>query len=283
MKEDILYITTKDDPEIKIRIAKYPSKDDKYSSRMMILIPGWLSGIDTYSPLAEALMQYGNVIIYEPRGFGKSITPHKKGLFSPEEFRKELACVLKKLNVVEKKFIIFGGSSGGYQAMDYYVHGEGPKPYALALISPQDEVPLPFFLPIFGWIPSFIMEFIQRVIVFFYYLVLKLKRKGETQNVSWAAERLKVNDGWCMRRFILEFNAEYDIKNKLKELDVPLIMFVGAEDYFVDPEAAKRFMHNPDSEIITLKIVQHRIHEGNEEELAKKTNKFLEKLSRKSE
>ena len=279
MKEIMQYITTNKEPEIRIRIAKFPSKEDKYSSRTIVLIPGWLSGIDNYSPLAEALMQYGNVIIYEPRGFGKSITPHKKGFFSPDEYSKELGYVLRKLEIQDKKFMIFGGCSGGYQALDYYLNGEGPKPYAFAAVSPQEDVSLPFWLPILGWIPSFIMNFIQKLIVAFYFLILKLKGLKETQNVSWAAERLKVNDNWCIRRYILEFSAKYNIKGRTEEIDVPLIMFVGEKDYFVDPEASKKFLHNTDSEIIRIQTTQHRIHDGNEEELATKTNNFLEKLN----
>ncbi|MCG3226488.1 MAG: alpha/beta hydrolase [Candidatus Heimdallarchaeota archaeon] len=278
MKEEIQYITTNQDPEIKIRVAKFSSKKEEYSSREIVLIPGWLSGIDNYSPLAKALTNYGNVSIYEPRGFGKSITPHKKGLFTPKEYSKELAVVLESLEMEDRNFTIFGGCSGGFQAMDYYLNSKGPKPNALALISPEEKIKIPFWLPVLGWIPSFIMGFIQKLIIVFYGLYLKIRRTKESQNVNWATERMKVNDNWCMRRYVLEFTILYDIRDRQKEIDVPLIMFVGEEDYFVDPDVSKKFLHNPDSEIITLKTTQHRIQKGNEEEIANKTNEFLEKI-----
>ena len=278
MKENTLYITTNENPEIRIRIAKFPSKSKEYSTREIILIPGWLSGIDNYSPLAKELMNFGNVTIYEPRGFGQSITPHKKGLFTPEEYSKELGCVLEALELEDKKFVIFGGCSGGFQALDYYLNGTGPKPKAFALISPEEKVNTPFWLPILGWLPNFIMNFIQKMIIVFYGLYLRIRRTKESQNVSWATERMKINDNWCMRRYVLEFTINYDIRERQKEIDVPLVMFVGEEDYFVDPEISKNFLHNPSSEIKQIKTTHHRIQEGNEKELAIKTNEFLKKI-----
>ncbi|NPD88384.1 MAG: alpha/beta fold hydrolase [Asgard group archaeon] len=278
MKENIQFISTNKDPEIKVRIAKFPSINEKHSSRTIVLIPGWLSGIDNYSPLAKSLMSYGNVVIYEPRGFGKSIAPHKKGFYSPKEYRRELAFVLESLEIEDGNFTIFGGCSGGFQAMDYYLNGKGPKPNALAVISPEEKINTPFWLPILGWLPSFMMNFIQKIIIVFYGLYLKLRRTKESQNVSWATERMKVNDNWCLRRYVLEFTIKYDIRDRQKEIDVPLIMFVGEKDYFVDPEASKKFLHNPNSEIVKLKTTQHRIQKGNEEEIANKANIFFEKI-----
>lgn len=278
MNEEIHYITTNKNPEIKVRVANFPSEDEKYSSRSIVLIPGWLSGIDNYSALARELANFGKVTIYEPRGFGESITPHKKGLYSPEEYSRELALVLEALELEDKKFIIFGGCSGGFQAMDYFINGTGPKPKALALISPEEKVNTPFWLPVLGILPNFIMNFIQKLIIVFYDLYLRIRRTKESQNVSWATARMKVNDNWCIRRYVLEFTINYDIRNRQNEIDIPLVMFVGEEDYFVNPEVSKKFLHNPDSEIKKIKTTHHRIQEGNEKELANKTNEFLEKI-----
>ncbi|MCK4845454.1 MAG: alpha/beta fold hydrolase, partial [Candidatus Heimdallarchaeota archaeon] len=198
MKEEIRIITVNEDPEIKIKLAIKPSKEDKYSNRTIIIIPGWLSGIDNFLPLAEALQSYGNAIIYEPRGFGGSITPHKKGLFSREEYNKELAYVIKALDLEKNNFILLGSCSGGSQAFSYILDGEGLMPLALTVLHPQVYYGTPFWLPVLGWIPTFIMNFVQKMIIGIYKFYLKRKATEETRTVSWAAERLEMNDDWCL-------------------------------------------------------------------------------------
>ena len=278
MKDEIRIITVNDDPEIKIRLAIKPSKEDKYSNRTIIIIPGWLSAIDNFLPLAEALQSYGNAIIYEPRGFGESITPHKKGLFSREEYNKELASVIRALDLEEKNFIILGSCSGGSQAFSYILDGKGLMPLALTVLHPQVHYGTPFWLPVLGWIPTFIMNFVQKMIIGIYRLYLKRKATEETKTVSWAAERLAANDDWCLRRYVHEFIIKYDIRGRQKEVDIPILMVTSEKDHFVNPEVSNIFLHHSNSEILQINTDAHRVHQDKEKEIAAKINEFLLKL-----
>ncbi|MHA1954252.1 MAG: alpha/beta fold hydrolase [Candidatus Heimdallarchaeaceae archaeon] len=278
MNEEIQLITTKEEPEFKIRLAKFPSKEEKYSLRNIIIIPGWLSAIDNFTPMAEALQKYSNVVIYEPRGFGESVTTHKKGYFNSDEYNLELSMVIKHLGLKTKDFVILGSCSGGSQAFTYFLDGDGPKPCALVVFSPQDFYNTPFFVPALGVIPTFIMTFVQKMIIVFYRFYLKIRRTGESANVTWAADRLKKNDDWSLRRFVVEFVVKYDIRNRQKEIDVPIQMIVSQKDHFVDPEGSKKFLHHKDSEIIEIQTEMHRVQQGKEEEIAKRMNDFLIKL-----
>ena len=278
MKEEIRIITVNEDPEIRIRLAIKPSREDKYSNRTIIIIPGWLSGIDNFLPLAEALQLYGNAIIYEPRGFGESITPHKKGIFSREEYNKELAYVIRALDLEEKNFIILGSCSGGSQTFSYILDGKGPKPLALAVFSPQEFYGTPFWLPILGWIPAFIMSFVQKMILIGYRAYLKRKATEDSETVSWAAERLAMNDDWCLRRYVHEFIIKYDIRGRQKEIDIPILMVISEKDHFINPEVSNNFKHHSNSEVLTIKTDTHRVHQDKEKEIAAKINNFLLKL-----
>jgi len=277
---EIEYIQTNDDPEIEVRIAKFKTQNEKYKSRTVIIIPGWLSTIDEFTKLAQNLSKYGNIFIYEPRGYGKSKTPHKKGYFTPEEYDKELSRVIQTLNLKEKDFILFGSCSGASQVFNYYINGKGLKPDLITAISPQEKYKTPFWLPVLGWLPSFIMSFFQAMIIFFMNVMLKFKKPEETQNVRWAAKQLKENDAWCLRRFVFEFVINYSIQGKLNEIDVPMLMYVAEDDYFVDPEVSKKFLSNENSEIIELKSKFHRIQLDNEEVMAEKFSEFLLKLGK---
>ncbi|MHA1198436.1 MAG: alpha/beta fold hydrolase [Candidatus Heimdallarchaeaceae archaeon] len=278
MSLKIEHVITKDDPEVQIRVGIFESQNYKDNVLPIIIVPGWLSAIDNFTPMAEALQKYRTAIIYEPRGFGESLTPHKKGLFSPDEYNKELGRVIEHFKLNNKEFLILGSCSGASQVYSYFLDGEGPKPAALASFNSQERYKMPFFIPILGVIPTFIMKFVQKMIIVIYRFILKLKRTGESPNVTWAANRLKLNDDWSLRRHVIEFTHKYNIVGRQNEIDVPLITFTAEKDHFVNPEISKKFLVHKDSELVTLKTVLHRVHEGREQEIANHIQKFIEKL-----
>ncbi len=278
MNETIDIVNTHTDPDVKIRVAKFPCTNEEYSKKNIIFVPGWLNAIDSVSTAAKESRAYGNVFIYEPRGFGESLTPHKKGLFTVEEYNEELKIVIDHLKLKNKDFILLGSCSGAAMVFSYVLDGTGKKPSALVVFSPQDHYRTPFWLPILGWIPTFFMSFIQKLIIVFYRFYVKIRNKKESENVTWAEERLKKNDAWSLRRYVLEFIISYDIIGRQKEIDIPMLIFVAKKDYFVDPEKSKEFTHHLDSEIIQLDVSMHRILEGKEKLIAEEVNKYLNKI-----
>ena len=279
MSSRIDSVITKNDPEVTIRLGIFEAEQSNKKELPVIIVPGWLSAIDNFTNMAQALQKYRTAIIYEPRGFGKSLTPHKKGLFSPEEYNKELSKVIKFLGFKDKEFFFLGSCSGASHVYSYYLNGEGPKPLILAAFNSQERYKMPFFIPILGIIPTFLMKFIQKMIIVVYRFILKLKKTGESPNVTWAANRLKLNDDWSLRRHVIEFTHKYNIVGRQKEIDVPIVTFTAEKDYFVNPEISKKFLHHKDSELITLKTEMHRIHEGREQEIAVHIQNFLDKLN----
>ncbi len=278
MNEIIDIVKTHTDPEVKIRVAKFPCSNKKYSKRNVIIVPGWLSAIDNFTTTAKILQAYGNIFIYEPRGFGESLTPHKKGLFTIEEYNEELKLVIDHLKLKNKDFIILGSCSGAAMVFNYVLDGTGKKPSALVIFSPQEHYKTPFWLPILGWIPTFFMSFIQKLIIIFYRFYVKIRSKKESENVTWAEERLKKNDAWSLRRYVLEFIISYDIIGRQKGIDIPMLIFVAKKDYFVDVAKSKEFTHHPDTEIFQVDVSMHRVQEGNEKLIAEEVNKYLNKI-----
>ncbi|MBY8999770.1 MAG: alpha/beta fold hydrolase [Candidatus Heimdallarchaeota archaeon] len=272
------HIITHTNPEVKIRVAKFSCTNQKFSKRNIILIPGWLSAIDNFTELAKELQSFSNIIIYEPRGFGESHTPHKKGLFSVEKYNEELKIVIDHLKLKNEDFIMLGSCAGAAMAFSYILDRKGSKPKVLIVFSPQEQYKTPFWLPVLGWIPTFFMSFIQKLIIVFYKLYLKIRGKKESENVNWAEDRLKKNDAWSLRRYVLEFIVSYGIIGRQKEMDIPMLIFVAKKDHFVGPEISKEFAHHPDSEIFQVDISMHRIQEGNEKLIAEEVNKYLTKM-----
>ena len=278
MNETIDFVNTHTDPDVKIRVAKFPCTNEKYSKRNIIIVPGWLNAIDNLTTFGEEFQAYGNIFVYEPRGYGESLTPHKKGLFTVEKYNAELKIVIDHQKLKNNDFILVGSCSGAAMVFSYVLDGTGKKPSALVVLSPQENYKTPFWLPILGWIPTFFMSFIQKLIIVFYRFYVKIRSKKESENVTWAEERLKKNDAWCLRRYVLEFIISYDIIGRQKEIDIPILIFTAKKDYFVDPEKSKEFTHHPDTEIFEIDVSMHRILEGNEKLIAEEVNKYLSKI-----
>ena len=278
MNEIIDIVKTHSDPEVKIRVAKFPCTDERHSRRNIIIVPGWLSGIDNFTTTAKELQAYGNIVVYEPRGFGESLTPHKKGLFTVDKYNEELKLVINHLKFEDKDFILLGSCAGAAMVFSYVLDGTGKKPNALVVFSPNERYKTPFWLPILGWIPTFFMSFIQKLIIIFYRLHVKIRSKKESETVTWAEERLKKNDAWSLRRYVLEFIISYDIIGRQKEIDIPMLIFIAKKDYFVDIEKSKEFTHHLDTEIFQVDISMHRIQEGNEKLIAKEVARYLNKI-----
>ena len=122
------------------------------------------------------------------------------------------------------------------------------------------------------------MSFIQKLIIIFYRLYVKIRSKKESETVTWAEERLKKNDAWSLRRYVLEFITSYNIVGRQKEIDIPMLIFIAKKDYFVDPKKSKEFTHHPNTEIFQVDVSMHRLQEGNEKLIAEEVNKYLNKI-----
>ena len=94
MSSWIDYVVTKEDPVIKIRLGIFETEESNKQELPVIIVPGWLSAIDNFTAMAKAMQEFRTAIIYEPRGFGESLTPHKKGLLAQLNIMKNLGKLL---------------------------------------------------------------------------------------------------------------------------------------------------------------------------------------------
>ncbi len=274
MSDIIEWIKTKDEPEVTIRVLKIETLNPEYSNRTLVFVLGWLNEIELMRPLMSEISQYCNVLLYEPRGYGQSKFPKTKGLFTKEEYCDEIAKVLEYCNVKDNAFLLFGNCSGAALAFEYFLSDNKIKPCALTMISPQLKYKTPFWLPILGKLPNIFLASFQWFILLFLNIYLKFKKPDEVKTIIYAKEQL-TKHGWSQRRFVLEFITRYDIRKRVAKITPPLMVFVGKDDYFIDLTQSKIFMSNPLSKVVELVAVGHRIHAGNEKNIAKNINTFF--------
>lgn len=279
MFDAIEYIKIQEDPEIKIRTLRLPCTNENYTHNNNILfIPGWASQIETYEDLLQALQYYGNITVYEPKGFGKSFAPRRRGIFSIEAYNEEIATILNILNYENGQYVFYGSCTGSAMVFNYFLDGKGPKPMAIVANSPQVKYNTPFWYKWLSKIPDIFMAGFQKIAVFLVKSYVRLFKPAEMANVKRAEKQLKENDAFGQRRFTLEYIAYYNIKERLQELTVPILSFIGEEDFFTNPEKSKQFLIHPQSEVIQLQAKLHRAHKGNEEKIASEIGRFLEKI-----
>ena len=89
------FIKSFDDPEIYVHHRFFPSYEDKFQNRTIVIIPGWLDTIERRMPLVEEFRKIANIVIYEARGFGKSTGPKKRGFYTNQLLLDEFQIVLQ--------------------------------------------------------------------------------------------------------------------------------------------------------------------------------------------
>lgn len=280
MNESYLQVSEK--PFIQLRHCFLETKQPENQHRTIIIIPGWLGTIEERMPLAESFLRFANVIIYEPRGFGKSSAPHKRKIWSIEHFAQDLAKIIKFYKLQEGEFYIWGSCVGSAIAFYYYLNKLGPKPKALLLASPQDKFKTKWWFNLFKWTPYFVLVLVEKIVVFFLELYLKLKKPDEVKNVKYAVKRFAEADLYVQLRILIELIHEYNIKKVKDKLNLPILVFTAKADWFTLPENAKQFakMH-PHSELVEFGN-SHRIIDGNETNIGDHIAKFIEKLEKLS-
>ncbi|MHA1686491.1 MAG: alpha/beta fold hydrolase [Candidatus Heimdallarchaeaceae archaeon] len=274
------FLQVSDTPFIQLRHRFLTTKNPENKHRTIIIIPGWLGTIEERLPLAESFLRFANVIIYEPRGYGKSSAPHKRKIWKLEYFAQDLAKIIEYYRLKEGEFYIWGSCVGAAIAFQYYLSKLGPKPKALLLASPQDKFKTKWWFNLFKWAPYFLLVAIEKIVVFFLELYLKMKNPEEVKNVKYAVRRFTEADLYVQLRILIELIHEYDIRDQKENLDLPILVFSAQQDWFTLPENAKQFVtFHPQSMLIELGN-SHRIIDGNEMEIGNYIATFIEKLEK---
>ena len=273
---EIKFIQLKSDPDIKLRIAQFPTKDKTNSGKTIVVIPGYFGAIEERKALAKKLSEKYNTIVLEPRGYGKSSKKHKRGIYTVPHFAEEMREVFQHLNLKDNKFVVFGSSLAVSALHQYsaYLEGEKPEPAALFITSPAPKYRESGILKIMAWMPNWLIAFIQKLLFIYMHFT---RGKEERKNLVYAKRRFKELDPWVQRRIAVEAIGKVDFRDGEKDMKIPLCIFIAEKDDFTDPEDAKKYMNHEKSEINIIETSAHKFIEGNENVLTKHIFRYLSK------
>ncbi len=261
--------------EINIRYVYLQTDNEEGKDKTIVIIPGFFGTIEERYPLAQAFSKYYNVILYEPRGYGKSSKLHVKGIYDISSYANEMREIFQVLNLQSQQFTIFGSSLAVSMIHQYsvFLEGEKPEPAALLLASPAPKYREAGIFKRIGWFPDWLFSLFQKIV----FLWLKITRnKKERNDVKNAEKRFYDNDPWVQRRIAIESLGAVDFRGQEGTIPYPLYIMSSINDDFTDPKDAKRYLvGNPLSEHKLFEHDSHKFIEGKEEALVEHINSFL--------
>ncbi len=272
------YLTVSEKPLIVLRHSFFPTTNEEYKNRTILLIPGWLSSIDRRLPLVKAFQEISNVIMFEPRGFGKSSGPRKRGLYKPICYADDLSEIVKHYQLKEDEYFIWGSCVGAEIAYQYCIDNKGPKPKAILAVSTASKHYTFRWFSIVNYLPYPILWAAYKIYKIIFKMYLNKQSPEDIKNFDYSMERFYELDFYVQARIILEFIHKYDIRGKEDGIGVPQLIFYADKDWFSKPKESENLAQfHPKSKLVKYSKA-HRFIDGNEDDIVNHINQYLQAL-----
>ncbi len=276
MKYD--FLQTSENPLIKLRHKYFPTENQKYKDRILIMIPGFLDNVENRQPLISAFQKITNVIMYDPRGYGKSSGPRKRRKYKVKYYVEDLAKIIEHYNLRDGDFFIWGSCVGSAIAYQHYLDEDGPKPSAIIAASPDAKFKTQWWFDIVNILPYPLVWLVYKLVMFVLKRHLRKKNPSDVKNVDYSIDRFNKLDLYVQMRILVELIHKYDIRGRETELDLPQLVLSPKKDWFVDPENSKKMAeYHAKSKFISLGDA-HRMIVDTEETIVEYTNEFISSL-----
>ncbi|MFW9853019.1 MAG: alpha/beta fold hydrolase, partial [Candidatus Thorarchaeota archaeon] len=226
------YITVSEKPLINLRHCFFPTSKEEYKDRITVLIPGWLSDIDRRMPLVQAFQKISNIIMFEPRGFGKSSGPRKRGLYKPSCYADDLSAIVEYYQLKEDEYFIWGSCVGAEIAYQYCIKNKGPKPKAILAVSTASKHGTFWWFSLVNYLPYPIMWIAYKIYKIFFKIYLKKQSPEDTKNFDYSMKRFYELDFYIQVRILLEFIHRFDIRGEEEKIGVPQLIMYAENDWF---------------------------------------------------
>jgi len=272
------FIRSSNEPEIYIHNRFFPTLEDRFQNRTIVMIPGWLDTIERRMPLVEEFRKIANIIIYEARGFGKSTGPKKRGLYTNKLLLDEFQIILQNYNLQNNSFYVWGTSFSTSLILQYSIEKKEPQPKALLVASPVSKFRTKWWFDVLNLLPFFLLKFVAKIVLFSLRRKLKKKQPDDEENIDYAGQRFKEVNLYAHLRVLLEAMHRFDIRGKEKEIEQPMLIFTAEKDWFTDPEISKTFAElNSLSKVVSLGKT-HRVVTTSNEVIRQYVSEFIKSL-----
>lgn len=243
--------------------------------KTIVFVHGLSDNLEYWRILANELKEKYQVLIYDLRAHGNSTGDDEE--ISIDLYQEDLYQLLKALNITNAVFA--GLSLGGNIIMDFAInHPEMVNGLiVMSSFSEQNERLAKIFNDFEEGIDKGFVEFFD-VIVPYTLTEDMLEKHSETLNhVKYEAAKVANIEG--IKKGI-KAGTDFNITDRLCEIDVPTIVMAGAEDDLTDLEIQKKISDNiKNSELIVLENTKHNLLVGyNIENILNIIDEFMSKI-----
>lgn len=272
------FITVSEKPLIVLRHCYFPTTNEEYKNKTTIMIPGWLSNIDRRIPLVRAFQEISNVIMFEPRGFGKSSGPRKRGLYKPNFYSDDLSAIIKHYQLKEDNFFIWGSCIGAEIAYQYCIENKGPKPKAILAVSTAAKHGTFWWFSLANYLPYPIIWIAYKIYKIAFKIYLKRQSPEDTKNFDYSMQRFYELDFYVQIRILLEFIHRFDIRGEEEKIGVPQLIMYAENDWFSKPEDSEKLSQFHSKSKLIKYSEAHRFIDGNEEDIVNNIEQYIQTL-----
>ena len=238
----------------------------------IVFVPGWVSQISGWLQVLLEMTREYTVYYVETREKISSVVKGKSG-YSIEEMGKDIIKVIEHIQLINKKYYLFGSSLGGTIILDLWRFLE-TKPLSLILVGPNAEFRVPkswhyivtaFYPPLYNLLkPS----------VKWYLRTFRMNIDSDYAQYEKYSEALDSADPWKLKKALLSVE-KYKVWNLLSEINTPTLIFSASKDKLHEPENLQRVVKTMQNATIFDMETNSGTHSR---EMVSEMNKYLSKI-----
>ena len=185
----------------------------------IIFVHGWMDDCSAWNSQIDFFAKKYNVIAYDHRGHGRSDKP--EGGYSIRTLSKDLHALIKELKL--EKVTLVGHSMGGMTALLFTL--DHPDIVSkLVLVGTTAKMTFSFRFVLWVMLHIFSYDsFVRGKIKYNYY-------EPSEQVIKAALDRAMETPKYAAYACFTAFTKNYDIRDKVSEIKVPTLIFVGEKD-----------------------------------------------------
>ncbi len=255
---------------------------DKGKGKNLVYIHGFLGSSWLYEDFVEYFSNNYRVIAIDHLGHGKSDKP-KSELYKLRDLTQYVEETLSKI-IGDEKIILHGHSMGGMIALIYATTPEYAKRLeGLVLMATAPKLQNPGLVKYIEDIKADKMKMIDREVVETIFVNLCFNRKYRKKDPALVEEfvnKTLENEEFVGRRTMVSIVEDYNVEDKIDQIEVPTLILTGDKDIFILPEESKE-MHKkiPNSELVVFSPnIGHMINYEAKDEYIEKMEEFLAKI-----
>ena len=218
----------------------------------IVFVPGWVSQINGWlQVLLEMTREYTVYYIETREKISSIVQVEGDAEYSIEVMGKDVIEVLKHIQIIDKKYYLFGSSLGGTIILDLWRFLQN-KPLSLILVGPNAEFRVPkswhyivkfFYPPLYNLLkPS----------VKWYLRTFRMNIESDFAQYEKYSVALDSADPWKLKKALLSVE-KYKVWDLLADIHTPTLIFSASKDKLHEPENLQRMAHTlPNATIIDM-------------------------------